>query len=200
MLFTWDTTDLCIIFRWWHIQTTAGLIFSLLGVVALTAFYEVIRSGSRRYEQWVNKRTEEVPRKLTRPFPIYVLWNLLCFCNDEDMDACWEEYEWSYYWENAFVVVRAQSGWGYEESACYKSVVVCGAELLCVYAYVSPPFLLLLDESWWGVVGCCLWLIMDGWCCRWELGHSWVTWPLERIHLRRRTRLAIERFLACNYA
>ncbi|KAF8866564.1 Ctr copper transporter [Acephala macrosclerotiorum] len=63
MLFTWDTKNLCIIFRWWHIQTTPGLIFSLLAVVALTALYEALRSGSRRYENWVAKRTDEVPRR-----------------------------------------------------------------------------------------------------------------------------------------
>jgi copper transporter 1 len=64
MLFTWDTTNLCIIFRWWHIQTNAGLIFSLLGVVALTAGYEAIRSLSRQYEALVAKRQEEAPSKL----------------------------------------------------------------------------------------------------------------------------------------
>ncbi|PSS27738.1 hypothetical protein M430DRAFT_62949 [Amorphotheca resinae ATCC 22711] len=63
MLFTWNTNNLCIIFRWWHIRTTPGLIFSLLAVVALTAGYEAIRSVSRRYEGWVAKRQEEVPRR-----------------------------------------------------------------------------------------------------------------------------------------
>jgi copper transporter 1 len=64
MLFTWDTTNLCIIFRWWHIQTNLGLVLSLLGVVALTAGYEAIRSFSRQYEAWVAKRQEEAPSKL----------------------------------------------------------------------------------------------------------------------------------------
>ncbi|KAL2072502.1 hypothetical protein VTL71DRAFT_11845 [Oculimacula yallundae] len=61
MLFTWDTKGLCIVFRWWHIQTTAGLLISLLAVVALTAAYEAIRSASRRYEEYVNKKTDEAP-------------------------------------------------------------------------------------------------------------------------------------------
>ncbi|KAH9223023.1 Ctr copper transporter, partial [Leptodontidium sp. 2 PMI_412] len=61
MLFTWDTTNLCIVFKWWHIRTTAGLLFSLLAVVALTAAYEAIRSASRRYEEYVTKKTEETP-------------------------------------------------------------------------------------------------------------------------------------------
>jgi copper transporter 1 len=67
MLFTWDTNNLCIIFRWWHIRTTPGLIFSLLGVVALTAGYEAIRSASRKYEAWVARRQEETPSKLPIP-------------------------------------------------------------------------------------------------------------------------------------
>jgi copper transporter 1 len=50
MLFTWDTTDLCIIFRQWHISSTFSLIASLLGVVILTAGYELVREISRRYE------------------------------------------------------------------------------------------------------------------------------------------------------
>ncbi|KAH7417203.1 CTR2 long splice variant [Cadophora sp. MPI-SDFR-AT-0126] len=61
MLFTWDTTNLCIVFRWWHIQTTPGLLFSLLAVVALTAAYEAIRSASRRYEQYVTKKVDDAP-------------------------------------------------------------------------------------------------------------------------------------------
>ncbi len=63
MLFTWNTKNLCIVFRQWHIQSTAGLIFSLLAVVALAAGYEALRDGIRRYEQWVNSRAETAPRK-----------------------------------------------------------------------------------------------------------------------------------------
>ncbi len=51
MLFTWDTTNLCIVFKQWRISGTVSLIFSLLGVVALTAGYEFVREMSRRYEQ-----------------------------------------------------------------------------------------------------------------------------------------------------
>ncbi|KAF3279447.1 hypothetical protein TWF970_004007 [Orbilia oligospora] len=50
MLFTWDPTNLCIIFRSWHIRGTVSLIFSLLAIVALTAGYEFVREVSRRYE------------------------------------------------------------------------------------------------------------------------------------------------------
>lgn len=50
MLFTWDTTNLCIIFPRWHIRSTPTLLFSLIGVILLTAGYEFVRDMSRRYE------------------------------------------------------------------------------------------------------------------------------------------------------
>ena len=59
MLFTWDTTNLCIIFRQWHVYSAFSLIVSLLGVAILTAGYEFVREASRRYEassaEYVNK-------------------------------------------------------------------------------------------------------------------------------------------------
>ncbi|CAN9351640.1 hypothetical protein AA0119_g6106 [Alternaria tenuissima] len=61
MLFTWDTTDLCIVFPSWHISGTGSLIFSLLAVVLLTAGYEAIREISRRYEAY-SKGIMEGPR------------------------------------------------------------------------------------------------------------------------------------------
>ncbi|CZT01549.1 related to a putative low-affinity copper transport protein [Rhynchosporium graminicola] len=63
MLFTWDTTNLCIVFKWWHVRSTTSLLISLVAVVALTAGYEAIRSASRRYEQSVAKKTNEAPRR-----------------------------------------------------------------------------------------------------------------------------------------
>ncbi|KAF3906648.1 hypothetical protein ABW20_dc0109534 [Dactylellina cionopaga] len=50
MLFTWDPTNLCIIFRTWHVRGPVSLVFSLLAIVALTAGYEFVREVSRRYE------------------------------------------------------------------------------------------------------------------------------------------------------
>ena len=61
MLFTWSTQDLCIVFRWWHISGYPTLIISLLAIVALGAAYEALRSVSRRYETFVNKRQDELP-------------------------------------------------------------------------------------------------------------------------------------------
>ena len=50
MLFTWDTTNLCLVFKWWQIRGPFSLIVSLLAVVALGAGYELIRELSRRYD------------------------------------------------------------------------------------------------------------------------------------------------------
>ncbi|KAL7805159.1 Ctr copper transporter [Trichoderma aethiopicum] len=61
MLFTWDTTNLCIVFRQWHVRSTASLIFSLIAVVFLGIGYEALRSVSRRYEASLATRLETVP-------------------------------------------------------------------------------------------------------------------------------------------
>ncbi|KAK0833200.1 copper transpport protein [Friedmanniomyces endolithicus] len=65
MLFTWDTNNLCIVFRSWRITSTTSLIVSLLGVMALTAGYEAVREASRRYEQRHAAVMESAPRKST---------------------------------------------------------------------------------------------------------------------------------------
>ncbi len=58
MLFTWDTTDLCVVFRSWHISGTFSLIVALIGIILLTAGYEAVREASRRYEAHSNKLLE----------------------------------------------------------------------------------------------------------------------------------------------
>lgn len=50
MLFTWDTNNLCIVFRSWRITSITSLLLSLLGVALLTAGYEAVREISRRYD------------------------------------------------------------------------------------------------------------------------------------------------------
>lgn len=66
MLFTWDTTNLCIVFRWWHITSTTSLLLSLAGVALLTAGYELVRDASRKYEvsslEYLNKLPSKIPR------------------------------------------------------------------------------------------------------------------------------------------
>ncbi|KAK0618517.1 CTR2 long splice variant [Bombardia bombarda] len=61
MTFTWDTQDLCIVFRQWHVSSTAGLFLSLLAVVALVAGYEALREAIRRYELWAGQRAGTAP-------------------------------------------------------------------------------------------------------------------------------------------
>ncbi|CAO2657005.1 Nn.00g058080.m01.CDS01 [Neocucurbitaria sp. VM-36] len=58
MLFTWDTTDLCIVFRGWHINGTSSLIFSLFAIILLSAGYELVREVSRRYEEHTKRASE----------------------------------------------------------------------------------------------------------------------------------------------
>lgn len=67
MLFTWDTTNLCIVFRSWRVTGFWSLILSLLAVAALTAGYELVRELSRRYEERQAKGVEDMPRKLFPP-------------------------------------------------------------------------------------------------------------------------------------
>jgi copper transporter 1 len=87
MLFTWDTSNLCIVFKWWHIRTTPGLILSLLIVVALSAGYEALREASRRYECAVTKRLEDLPSEYRSPVPVPVLvpsQAKICFCRNRN--------------------------------------------------------------------------------------------------------------------
>ncbi|KAM3419531.1 Copper transport protein [Cercospora zeina] len=57
MLFTWDTSNLCIVFSSWRISSAGSLIWSLAAVVALTAGYEAVREASRKYELKLERRT-----------------------------------------------------------------------------------------------------------------------------------------------
>ncbi|KAL7792961.1 Ctr copper transporter family domain-containing protein [Trichoderma ceciliae] len=61
MLFTWDTTNLCIVFRQWHIRSNTSLVLSLIAVVLIGIGYEALRSVSRRYETSLATRLETVP-------------------------------------------------------------------------------------------------------------------------------------------
>jgi copper transporter 1 len=63
MLFTWDTTNLCIVFPSWRVTGTFSLIWSLVAVVALTAGYEAIREVSRRYEERLAENVQNATSK-----------------------------------------------------------------------------------------------------------------------------------------
>lgn len=82
MLFTWDTTNLCIIFHWWHVRSFPTLLLSLLAVAALTAGYEYVREASRRYEsgsaEYVNSLpSTSSPRARARSSPLSLCVSLL---------------------------------------------------------------------------------------------------------------------------
>jgi solute carrier family 31 (copper transporter), member 1 len=68
MLFTWDTSNLCIVFRQWHITSNLSLVVSLAAIVAICAGYEALREATRRYEAKLSKRVE--PRKLLYSLPL----------------------------------------------------------------------------------------------------------------------------------
>ncbi|KAL8695988.1 MAG: hypothetical protein Q9224_003032 [Gallowayella concinna] len=61
MLFTWDTTNLCIIFPQWRIYSTFSLFMSLIAVIILTAGYEFVREMSRRYEASSAEQLKQTP-------------------------------------------------------------------------------------------------------------------------------------------
>lgn len=63
MLFTWDTTNLCIVFQSWRITNAWSLIYSLVLVALLTAGYEAVREASRRYDEGLALRLQNMPRK-----------------------------------------------------------------------------------------------------------------------------------------
>ena len=63
MLFTWDTTNLCIIFHWWRITNILTLLISLFAVALLTAGYEAVREAARRYELRCQEYANKLPSK-----------------------------------------------------------------------------------------------------------------------------------------
>ncbi|CEJ82579.1 hypothetical protein VHEMI02636 [[Torrubiella] hemipterigena] len=72
MLFTWDTKNLCIVFRQWHIRSTLSLIISLLAIVLIGVGYEALRALSRSYETASNQRIQSLPNdneRLTETTP-----------------------------------------------------------------------------------------------------------------------------------
>ncbi|KAH8884423.1 Ctr-domain-containing protein [Thozetella sp. PMI_491] len=75
MLFTWNTENLCIVFRQWHVTSTLSLVVSLLAVLALSMGYEALREGIRRYEVTMNKRAETAPPSETVTETTPFLWS-----------------------------------------------------------------------------------------------------------------------------
>jgi copper transporter 1 len=77
MLFTWDTQNLCIVFKSWRVTSTMSLFWSLLGVMVLTAGYELIREVSRRYEAKVQREIDDMPSKFS-PLLLFTLDTHTC--------------------------------------------------------------------------------------------------------------------------
>jgi copper transporter 1 len=67
MIFTWDTNNLCIVFRSWRITTTTSLLFSLAAVVLLSVGYEALRALSRRYELALQRQVDSLPNTAGDP-------------------------------------------------------------------------------------------------------------------------------------
>ncbi|CAD0093966.1 unnamed protein product [Aureobasidium vineae] len=63
MLFTWDTNNLCIVFKSWRVTSTFSLLWTLLAIIALTAGYELVREISRKYESKVQREIDGLPTK-----------------------------------------------------------------------------------------------------------------------------------------
>jgi len=72
MLFTWDTENLCIVFRQWRISSTPSLLFSLVAIVFLATGYEGLRALSKKYELATARRIEAIPSTYTTPLPLSV--------------------------------------------------------------------------------------------------------------------------------
>jgi solute carrier family 31 (copper transporter), member 1 len=70
MLFNWETTNLCIIFRRWQIRSTTGLIVSLILIALITAGYEALRECCRVYEARTTKKLPTVASK-SAPLPLF---------------------------------------------------------------------------------------------------------------------------------
>lgn len=51
MLFTWDWHNSCIVFKLWHVRSTIGFLFSLVGIVLLTIGYEALKYYAAIYKR-----------------------------------------------------------------------------------------------------------------------------------------------------
>lgn len=58
MVFTWDWQDMCVVFRWWHVQTFGGLLLSLIAIVALGAGYEYVKREAEKYDYKCRMRSQ----------------------------------------------------------------------------------------------------------------------------------------------
>lgn len=50
MLFTWNTKNLCVVFKWWHVRTRMDLILTFIAVIVLGMGYEYLKSLSAKLD------------------------------------------------------------------------------------------------------------------------------------------------------
>ncbi|KAH9935771.1 Ctr copper transporter [Fomitopsis serialis] len=54
----WNTQieDTCVVFKWWHVRSTAGFVASFFAIVALGVLYEWLRVAARDADRLIAKR------------------------------------------------------------------------------------------------------------------------------------------------
>lgn len=68
MLFNWDTTNLCIVFRSWHIRGTLSFLISMIAISLIVAGFEALRAYTSAYSAKVSRDQEVLP-SMSNPFP-----------------------------------------------------------------------------------------------------------------------------------
>lgn len=70
MLFNWDTTNLCIVFRSWHIRGTPSFLLSMLAIAMLVAGYEALRAYTSAYSARAARDLESLP-SMSNPSSVF---------------------------------------------------------------------------------------------------------------------------------
>lgn len=60
MLFTWDYTNTCVIFKWWHIRGFSSFLLSFLAIIIISMFYEFSRYSISMWEAKTATRLDEL--------------------------------------------------------------------------------------------------------------------------------------------
>lgn len=66
MIFTWDSTDLCVVFDWWHVRNTFDLVLTLIAIACLSAGYEYLRYRIRIIDAEIANNADVVPTAFSR--------------------------------------------------------------------------------------------------------------------------------------
>ena len=65
MLFNWETTNLCIVFRSWHIRGPTSFLLSMLAISLLVAGFEALRAYTSAYSAKAARDLESLPSMLS---------------------------------------------------------------------------------------------------------------------------------------